>query len=90
MSTRTLNSKTEALQRPWELWWSVKFSCRALRLGYPSSPAQAEPYVNHVPTVRGSVSLESPLDTEAILSKMTGGVGRENLTAFYRDHFIFS
>ncbi|KAF8192419.1 hypothetical protein BJ912DRAFT_260489 [Pholiota molesta] len=21
---------------------------------------------------------------------MTGGVGRENLTAFYRDHFIFS
>lgn len=21
---------------------------------------------------------------------MTGGIGRENLTAFYRDHFIFS
>lgn len=36
----------------------------------PLSDAQAEPYVNHVPT-------------------MTGGVGREALAAFYRDHFIF-
>ncbi|KAL1741765.1 hypothetical protein HDZ31DRAFT_44713 [Schizophyllum fasciatum] len=37
-----------------------------------------EPYVNHVTTVRISGL------------SMTGGVGRKELTAFYRDHFIFS
>lgn len=34
--------------------------------------------------------LSSKAQTQIIYLQMTGGVGRKNLTAFYRDHFIFA
>jgi carboxymethylenebutenolidase len=57
----------------------------------------AEPYVNHVPTV--SSSFPKPPTTDPFYinmysynsaHQMTGGIGRVDLTAFYRDHFIFN
>ncbi|KAF5388214.1 hypothetical protein D9615_000053 [Tricholomella constricta] len=48
----------------------------------------AEPYVNHVPTVNIVISGALQLNSDG--PQMTGGVRRENLTAFYRDHFIFA
>lgn len=47
-----------------------------------------EPYVNHITTV----SMVRPIDVQSIIlmiGQLTGGIGREALTAFYRDHFIF-
>lgn len=62
-----------------------------------------EPYVNHIPTVSSHNYLSVLLAnlccklrikcqgdrTGTDGGKLTGGIGREQLTAFYRDHFIF-
>ncbi|KAK0207866.1 hypothetical protein DFS33DRAFT_1467845 [Desarmillaria ectypa] len=48
-----------------------------------------EPYVNHVTTVSYShVFDHAPIS--GVISQMTGGIGRQDLATFYRDHFIFA
>ena len=48
-----------------------------------------EPYVNHIPAVSTLLEPSTKMDPSSRY-QVTGGIGRKALTAFYRDHFIFS
>lgn len=45
--------------------------------------------MNHIPTVSAPI-VQGRIKSQADMLKMTGGIGRERLTNFYRHHFIWN
>ena len=74
------------LEDIWEEHMYYEFTDRSVE--HTMSTMVQEPYVNHIPTVRiPKICFQTLILTFDL--QMTGGIGREALTAFYRENFIF-
>jgi carboxymethylenebutenolidase len=74
------------LEAIWEEHTYYEFADRSVE--HTMSTMVQEPYVNHIPTVRGNVM--TCLEHLLTIRQLTGGVGRDNLSVFYLNNFIFN
>lgn len=77
------------LEQIWEEHTYYEFENRSVE--HTMSTMVQEPYVNHIPTVCAIWYKLFEVSTFHCLRQyqLTGGIGRAELTAFYRDHFIW-
>lgn len=73
------------LEAIWDEHTYYEFADRSVE--HTMSTMVQEPYVNHVPTV---CLLASYIVLYLFDEQMTGGIGRDRLSTFYRDNFIFN
>jgi hypothetical protein len=74
------------LEAIWEEHTYYEFADRSVE--HTMSTMVQEPYVNHIPTVSENVVTCSRY--LLMIRQLTGGVGRDNLSVFYRNNFIFN